>query len=109
MSDLISRQALLDDIRKKAKAGFPANKNLSLYAESCVVHAPTVDAVPVRRGKWIEKEDWNVDDYYYTCSVCGEDFVTVDGTPSENLWNFCPNCGDDMRELPEPPEEDDHA
>lgn len=59
---------------------------------------PTVDAVPVRRGKWIEKEDWSIDDYYYTCSVCGEDFVTVDGTPSENLWNFCPNCGADMRE-----------
>lgn len=60
---------------------------------------PTIDAVPVRRGKWIEKEDWNVDDYYYTCSVCGEDFVTVDGTPSENLCNFCPNCGADMREV----------
>lgn len=51
---------------------------------------------PVRHGRWIEKEDWNVDDYYYTCSACGEDFVTIDGTPSDNLWNFCPNCGAKM-------------
>lgn len=56
MDELISRQALLDDIRKKAKAGFPANKNLSLYAESCVIHAPTVDAVPVVRCK--DCKDW---------------------------------------------------
>ena len=71
MSDLISRQALLDDIRKKAKAGFPANKNLSLYAESCVVHAPTVDAVPVVRCKdcrWRGREECAM---FYRCE-CGE-------------------------------------
>lgn len=107
MSDLISRQALLDDIRKKAKAGFPANKNLSLYAESCVVHAPTVDAVPVRRGHWIDKgvRDWH-------CSECNYQMAKVrnfDGYCYDDKPNFCPNCGADMRELPEPPEEDDHA
>lgn len=50
-----------------------------------------------KSGEWIEKEDWNVDDYYYTCSACKEDFVTIDGSPSDNLWNYCPNCGADMR------------
>lgn len=48
---LIDADELIDDIRKKARAGFPANKNLSLYAESCVIHAIAVDAVPVVRCK----------------------------------------------------------
>lgn len=59
MGRLIDADKLLDDIRKKAKAGFPANKNLSLYAESCVIHAPTVDAVSVVRCKeckWFSRD-----------------------------------------------------
>lgn len=54
---LIDADELIDDIRKKARAGFPENKNLSLYAESCVIHAIAVDAVPVvrcRDCKWYE-------------------------------------------------------
>lgn len=50
-------------------------------------------------GEWIEREDWNGDSYY-DCSVCGESFVLCDGTPSMNLYHYCPNCGcamDDMR------------
>ena len=53
--------------------------------------APTIDAVPVVRGKWAYTNpltdtlvcsecDWNIP---------GEEFVT----------NFCPNCGADMREV----------
>ena len=50
-----------------------------------------------KTGKWIEHDDgWaNV---CYECSVCKEPFVLIDGTPADNLYNFCPNCGADMRE-----------
>lgn len=91
MGRLIDADELIDDIRKKARAGFPANKNLFLYAESCVIHAPTVDAVPVRRGKWIETME-----FYRKCSECGETW--------HEQWimgkhlKFCPNCGADMKE-----------
>ena len=51
------------------------------------------DVVPVRHGHWIEQENWIPDDYYYTCSACGEDYNTIDGTPD---YNFCPNCGASM-------------
>lgn len=50
-----------------------------------------LSAVAVQ-GEWIEREDWD-GDYYYDCSVCGESFVLCDGTPSMNLYHFCPNCG----------------
>ena len=60
-----------------------------------IIHdALSADAV---QGEWIEREDWN-GDYYYDCSVCGESFVLCDGTPSMNLYHFCPNCGSRMKE-----------
>ena len=49
-----------------------------------------------KTGKWIEQEDYN-GDTYYDCSVCGESWTTIEGTPWENGMNFCPHCGADMR------------
>lgn len=51
---------------------------------------------PERKGEWLEVEDWN-GDFYYECSECKEPFVLFDGTPQDNLYNYCPNCGADMR------------
>lgn len=55
---LIDADALLADIQQKAERGFPANKHMSIYAESCVVHAPTVDAVEVVRCKDCKHKGW---------------------------------------------------
>ena len=44
-----------------------------------------------KHGTW-EEHDY-IDDVVYTCSVCGEDWVTLEGTPADNLWNYCPHCG----------------
>lgn len=48
---LIDADALGLDINRKAHENFPANRNLTLYAESLLAHAPTVDAVAVIRCK----------------------------------------------------------
>ena len=58
-----------------------------------VEDAPTIEAEPVRHGKWIEKRQmiaWCDDDVdvYYTCSACEAD------SPCE--YPFCPNCGAKM-------------
>lgn len=58
-------------------------------------NAPTVEERP--HGKWIEHQDCH-DDTYYTCSHCGEDWTTIEGDPMDNLMNYCPMCGADMRE-----------
>lgn len=54
------------------------------------------DVEPKRKtGRWIEQDSWG--DTYYTCSVCGGDFVTLDGeSPEENEMQFCPMCGAKM-------------
>lgn len=60
---------------------------------------PAADVRPVVRGKWVMVLGghwWDVpdDDYrYYECSNCGE------LSPNDECWNFCPNCGADMREV----------
>ena len=51
-------------------------------------HAPTVDAVPVRHGKWM------VTPVYIKCSECGESFMLIP-------QNYCPNCGARMDEVEE--------
>lgn len=56
-----------------------------------VAAIPAADVRPVVRGKWI----WTVDDdeylgEYWKCNLCGEH--------SYIGYNYCPDCGADMRE-----------
>ena len=89
-SDLISRQAAID-----------AHCELCPDRGSCSDICPDVEvfkllpSVQERKGRWIEQEDYNLDTYY-DCSVCGESWCTVDGTPWENGMNYCPHCGAHM-------------
>lgn len=73
---LIDANALLADIQQKAESGFPANKHMSIYAESCVVHAPTVDAVAVVRCKDCKHADkktrGEASVYTEECLICTE-------------------------------------
>ena len=54
--------------------------------------APTIEP---KRGKWVDKcaRDWR-------CSECGESIDKVrhvDGYCYDDLPNFCPNCGANMK------------
>jgi rubrerythrin len=82
MDDLISRQAAIWTVRK-AKDKSEAHRML--------IQLPTVDAVPVVHGKWIDEtfKPWGLVYHPYKCDQCGEN--------SETNSNFCPNCGADMR------------
>ena len=55
------------------------------------------NALKKKKGEWLkiypDNEEWNV----YECSHCGEEFDLIEGTPYDNEYNFCPNCGADMR------------
>lgn len=80
--DLIDREELL----KRFELTSQANGNAIRYEIKC---APTVDAEPVRHGKWIAlpKEF----DTFCKCSLCNY--------PVDFNWgqtNYCPNCGAKM-------------
>lgn len=100
---LIDANALLEMVQFRLPID---NKNAEIIA-GCVdiarryiENAPTVDAVEVVHGEWIEDYETFVDALGYEsepvqtgwfCSECGKD----GGLPN---WNYCPNCGADMRE-----------
>ena len=67
-------------------------------AMNAIDEMPAADVAPVRHGYWIEQENWALDDYYYTCSICREDFYMIVGTPSDNNYKYCPHCGARMDE-----------
>lgn len=52
--------------------------------------APTIDAEPVRHGKWIYKEFEQSKVGYYECSECG--YVAF----NEKVCHYCYNCGAKM-------------
>lgn len=60
------------------------------------------NAVPVKRGKWIIRDNPGTGWYRVTCSECGED-VTANAPcigffpNAKVIWNYCPECGADMR------------
>lgn len=87
MYDLISRKALLEDIKAaKENGGMGAvvADTLSRY----VKRQPAVDARPVVHGEWIELHEENGHEVG-TCSHCRHVRI-VD--------NYCPNCGAKMDE-----------
>ena len=55
---------------------------------------PAADVAPVRHGYWIEQ----CEESLYSCSACGSEWVTIEGTPEENDMDFCPHCGAKMDE-----------
>ena len=52
-----------------------------------------VDAEPVRHGEWILNPCTIYNDATWVCSVCGKEWVLIDGTPLDNQMNYCPKCG----------------
>lgn len=72
------------------------------FEDACcaIEDAPTVD--PVKHGHWIIQDNPGTGWYRVTCSECGEDITSVAPVigffpNAKVIWNFCPECGADMR------------
>ena len=96
MSDLISREALLEELKKSRKYHAQNGRELELLCrcENIVNEQPTVEAKEAVHGEWIDTQP----DYHggyrrnaYVCSNC-HDYYT---TEYDDLY-FCPRCGADM-------------
>lgn len=48
-----------------------------------------------KHGHWIEQEGYD-GDVCFDCSVCGESWCLVEGTPADNDMRYCPHCGAKM-------------
>ena len=60
---------------------------------------PMIEAEPVRPAHWIPDEsETGEGSNTYKCSACGEIQMLIEGTPKDNGWKYCPNCGAKMDE-----------
>lgn len=66
--------------------------------EDTLILAPTVDAEPIRHGKWKKSGYWG---RVYKCDQCGN-YLDFDGVNTgRGSANYCPNCGAKMDEVNE--------
>ena len=93
MSDLISRQAAIDAIRKSASK-YTGFMEMEMYTDNDAVEA--INGVPSaypKKGMWtkIRLTDKDYGARAKECSSCGSTFFNT------IRWHYCPNCGADMR------------
>jgi hypothetical protein len=98
MKEYIEREAvfskLLEEVKSEIDLGY-SEKGLGhgeviaglLRAKVIVQDEPTADVVARKRGEWLDTREFCGD---YMCSNC-------DALYGTNKFNFCPNCGADMR------------
>lgn len=94
------KQRLIDANKAKNKlSGFTRYTGIDEapyeYAETVIDKLPTVDAEPVKHGKWID------DKGMYKCSVCNNLWAHWWIAACSEGWmdkemKFCPNCGAKM-------------
>jgi hypothetical protein len=88
MKEYIEREGLLEKL---------AERDLVLcVTEWDIKNAPAADVVERKRGEWVQIGYDDLMDRI-TCSCCKEYFSIIDNCTEE--FNFCPNCGADMREV----------
>lgn len=111
MSDLISRQAAIEIIRSLYPSEPIMPRNREWWGEQ---YKPFIEAEKVlemlpsaeperKKGKWLPYREKsreyigtvlvNISYDYWFCNACG--YRVENGQP---MYNFCPNCGADMRE-----------
>ena len=93
MGEYIDKKAVtkfIDDCLFREEKLQSIEKETLLAVKRWIDAIPSADVRPVVRGRWIDYDD----DYgAYICSKCEEN------APEDIQWNFCPNCGADMREV----------
>ena len=105
MNDLISRQAAIDGLKRISFSHwFECGEYLSEDTREIEIISSkkaleVIEALPSaqptikpRKGKWIYSREYGTAKIW-TCSECGWNDI--------GEWNFCPNCGADMREVTE--------
>ena len=94
MAEYIEREAAVKVAEKYGLANGSAlgrHTGLADCIASEIADIPAADVAPVVHGRWVEKEKYDFG-IMYDCSLCGNRILD-NGHP----WNYCPNCGADMR------------
>lgn len=103
MSDLINRQDAIDAINQICPIDTEYDCTLLDRVDvRCVLTdlpsaQPTIDAEPVRRGRWLLEDNPDTGWYRIACSKCGEDVASIAPCLGRVVtWDYCPYCGAKM-------------
>ena len=97
MAEYIDREALFAEFDRLGLGEHSiVEKVFSIGVRTIIAGMPAADVAPAAHGRWEDSiDEWFGTDVY-TCSKCRESYVLVEGTPKQNLWHYCPNCGAKM-------------
>ena len=96
MTRLIDADAVYKEICRIYEYEYPTasgafDEFVSKTLENIIYNAPTVDAEPVRHGKWQPMNERNeIYGDVYMCDNCGRGFVSCEN------FHYCPKCGAKM-------------
>lgn len=103
MYDLISRKDAIDAISTWDKFGVDEHCRVVRWHEGLEPYIHLRDVVKAIENlpSAQKKGEWIFDNRYayierYICSSCNESYK-VDTCMGKPMWNYCPNCGADMR------------
>ena len=89
VGDVMDYDKLIDVLRNMVQSANGLNIQAADAIEALQAQIP-------KQGVWIEREDmyygWNI----WECSACHEEFCIEEGTPKDNEYKYCPNCGAKM-------------
>ena len=91
---LIYSHSVLGEAEKAIFMGFRAEERKQNFLDmisAMLDNCPTVDAVEVVHGRWVEDTATDM----IACTECGHAWNTIDNCTE--TFNYCPNCGADMR------------
>lgn len=99
MSEYIKREDAIDAVRKAYVDYIPIlygrTQEIPLKVDMALTNIPSADVVERKRGEWVSRNP-----YWHTaiCSNCNKVTMFEDWDGEVLDYNFCPNCGADMRE-----------
>lgn len=97
MDDLISRKQVIDVLDKIFPADPMRNdftQGIACGAALAKTYVEDLPSAEPKMGRWISADAIFGGVPFY-CSECGEN--TLDTVMGKPRWNYCPNCGSDMR------------
>lgn len=90
--DLISRQAAIEKLRDAENHAFNSYYKGLLKAHHIIADLPSIQTEQ-KEGRWVYMKDCE----NWFCSNCKDIFMLLEGTPKDNDYNYCPNCGAFMK------------
>jgi rubrerythrin len=88
---------ILENMGYELHRTYRQDASTMVYEVKKIADVPTIEAEPVRHGRWLHGREVSRDYIGDACVAihyekwwCSKCNYTVDGEP---LWNYCPNCG----------------